>query len=87
MTLTSYSQYGELFTIFYDLAKDAGVVFHFDCRVVSVDPWGGTVTCEDGRQLTADVVVGADGTESIVRPVVLESSVPQPDCDNRFTVK
>lgn len=87
VTLTPFVlKYGELFTLFYDLAKDAGVNFHFNSRVVSVDPWQGMVTCEDGLQLTADVVVGADGTESVVRPVVFGSSTPPPDSDNRFIV-
>ncbi|KAH0828673.1 hypothetical protein J3R83DRAFT_3040 [Lanmaoa asiatica] len=79
-------QYGELFTIFYDLAKDAGVDLRFNSKVLSVDPWAGLVTCEDGLHLTADIIVGADGTESVVRPVILGSSAPPPDCDNRFTV-
>ncbi|KAF8554498.1 FAD/NAD(P)-binding domain-containing protein, partial [Imleria badia] len=79
-------QYGALFNIFYDLVKDAGVDLHFNTKVVSVDPWQGSVTCEDGQQWIADVIVGADGTESVVRPAVLESSAPPPDRDNRFTV-
>ena len=87
LALTLSSQYGELFSIFHDLAKEAGVDLHFDTKVVSIDPWQGSVICEDGRQWNADIVVGADGTESIVRSVVVESSAPPPDCDNRFTVK
>ncbi|KAG6373066.1 hypothetical protein JVT61DRAFT_7127 [Boletus reticuloceps] len=79
-------QYGDLFTIFYDLVQEAGVELHFGTKVVSVDPSQATVTSEDGRQWVADVIVGADGTESTVRPVVLESSAPPPDSDNRFTV-
>ncbi|KAG9311449.1 hypothetical protein JVU11DRAFT_8564 [Chiua virens] len=35
-------QYGELFRIFYRLARDAGVELHFDTKVYSVDPWGAT---------------------------------------------
>lgn len=84
---TDTPQYGALFSIFYDLAKDAGVDLHFDTKVVSVDPWTATVTSQDGRQWSSDIIVGADGTESIVRPFVLEDNTLPPDRDDRFTVK
>lgn len=82
----SRTQYGALFRLFRDLAEDAGVHLHFGTRAVSVDPWQGTVTCQDGRQLTADVIIGADGTESLVRPLVLGPTAPPPEYDNIFTV-
>lgn len=44
------------------------------------------VTCEGGLRLIADVVIGADGVDSVVRPVVLGSFVPTPDSVNRFLV-
>ena len=79
-------QYGTLFRLFYDLALERGVQLVFDCQVVTLDPWQGTLSCKDGRQFTADVIIGADGTESIVRPVVLGPSAPPPEYDNMVTV-
>jgi salicylate hydroxylase len=40
-------------------------------RVVDVDCEAGKVTLQDGRELTADVVVGADGIHSVVRTAIL----------------
>ncbi|KAH7922548.1 FAD/NAD(P)-binding domain-containing protein [Leucogyrophana mollusca] len=66
-----YIQHGDLLTILYDLAKNAGVIFEYNTRVESVDPWAGSVTTQNGVKLTADVIIGADGYKSIVRTVVV----------------
>lgn len=34
---------------------------HTSCKVASLDPEKGTVTLEDGTNVTGDVVLGADG--------------------------
>lgn len=72
--------------MFYDLANDSGVRLHFNSAVVDVDPWKAMVTCQDGRQLTADVIIAADGIDSIVRPLVTGPFAPPPESDNMLTV-
>jgi kynurenine 3-monooxygenase len=47
--------------------KQPGVRLHFETRCVAVDRDGGTVTLEDGTELAAGFVVGADGASSLVR--------------------
>lgn len=55
----------------YELALNAGVRVDFNSEVVRVDPNGPSVTLSSGRQITADIIVGADGGQSIVRSVVV----------------
>ncbi|KAF9240043.1 hypothetical protein BU15DRAFT_87773 [Melanogaster broomeanus] len=66
-----YLQRADLHTMLYDFAKKAGVKILHDTEVVSVDPWSGTVTTAKGAKMSADVIVGADGYSSVVRPVVV----------------
>ena len=55
----------------YELALDAGVIVDFHSEVVAVDPYEPSVTLASGLKLRADIIVGADGGQSVVRPVVL----------------
>ena len=56
----------------FDLAKREGVTFKFNSQVVDVDPASGCVKLRTGERLYADVIVGADGYDSILRPHVTE---------------
>lgn len=60
-------------------AQDAGAQFLFDARLVGLDvgPEGVAATFEDGRILTADTVIGADGIWSTVRRLTWPDA-PQP---------
>lgn len=40
-------------------------------RVVAVDPERATLTLEDGTELKADVIIGADGIKSVARSAVV----------------
>ncbi|KAF9240005.1 hypothetical protein BU15DRAFT_61637 [Melanogaster broomeanus] len=66
-----YIQHTDLHTMLYDFAKRAGVKILHGMEVVSVDPWSGTVTTAKGAKMSADVIIGADGYRSVVRPVVV----------------
>lgn len=57
----------------YSLAVNSGAKVDFGVTVESVNPGNPkpTVKLSTGEILTADVVIGADGPRSIVRPVVL----------------
>ncbi|KAF9240010.1 hypothetical protein BU15DRAFT_46029 [Melanogaster broomeanus] len=64
-------QHADLHIMLYDRAKKAGVKILHGMEVVSVDPWSGTVTTASGAKMSADVIIGADGYRSVVRPVVV----------------
>ncbi len=68
-----------LAAVLVDAAREHGVDVRYDARVRSVATAGGaaTVTLEDGTELEADLVVGADGVWSVVRPAV-DHAAPQP---------
>ncbi|TCD67182.1 hypothetical protein EIP91_000408 [Steccherinum ochraceum] len=71
---------GELIGGLIDLARTyEHTEVRFDSPVASVNPPDNTeskpsVTLKDGSKLYADIVIGADGIRSIVRPVVTGSS-------------
>lgn len=56
----------------FDLAKQEGVTFKFNSQVIDADPVNGCVTLRTGEELYANVIVGADGYDSILRPLVTE---------------
>lgn len=48
------------------------MTFQFNSRVVHADSAAGYVELHTGERLYADVIVGADGYDSILRPLVTE---------------
>lgn len=59
----------------YDLVVRTGITVDFGCRVVAVHPEGPSVTLADGRELHADLVIGADGDCSTVRPTLFNGRI------------
>ena len=59
-------------SLIFDLAKREGVTFKFNSQVVNANPASGYVELRTGERLYADVIVGADGYDSILRPLVSE---------------
>jgi salicylate hydroxylase len=55
--------------------KGAAATLHTACRVVHCDPFSGTVTLETGEELTADLIIAADGIHSRLRMEVLGKEV------------
>ena len=65
-------QHEDLIWLLHRVATDAGATIHFNTEVVSIQSGSGSaqspsVTLADGTVLAADVIVGADGSKSIVR--------------------
>jgi salicylate hydroxylase len=64
-------QYGDLYSMLYNLAVSAGVTITFNMEIVSlsVDRLNGTpqAVLADGTVLMADLVIGADGSEGVAR--------------------
>ncbi|TFK48525.1 FAD/NAD(P)-binding domain-containing protein [Heliocybe sulcata] len=67
-----YMPYGQLWTELYKIAVEAGAKVRFNSRVVDIDPETPTVTLASGEELRPDLVIGADGSDGIVRRVVVE---------------
>jgi len=67
-----FIQHGQLQSLIFDLAKREGVTFKFNSHVVDADPEAGYVRLRTGERLYADVIIGADGYDSILRPLVTE---------------
>lgn len=63
---------GDLIDILAEAASDAGVFIRLDSRVAGVKNAveGAHVDLENGDRIEADLVVGADGVRSVVRPFV-----------------
>ncbi|KAI0730570.1 FAD/NAD(P)-binding domain-containing protein [Earliella scabrosa] len=81
----------DLVRLLHKLATDAGASIRLDTEVVSIqqglrDRPGPSVTLGDGKILTADLVVGADGCRSRVRDAVLEEEDrPEPSGMSFYT--
>lgn len=56
----------------YELARREGVTFKFNAEVIDADPVSGSVKLRTGERLYADIIIGADGYDSILRPFVTE---------------
>ena len=63
---------GDLQRVLRDRAVEAGVEFHYDKRLVTVEntATGVTASFSDGTTATADVLIGADGVRSTVRTLI-----------------
>lgn len=63
----------------YDVAvNNENIMIRFNARAQTVDPGSETsqpfVTLVDGEKIVGDVVIGADGVKSVIRPVVTGQS-------------
>ena len=63
---------GNLQRVLRDRAVEAGVEFHYDKRLVTIENTATSVTARfsDGTTATADVLLGADGVRSTVRTLI-----------------
>lgn len=62
---------GDYHDAFLQAVRDAGVLIHMGHEIVSFDEDRPSVTFADGREVEADVIVGADGIKSKARELVL----------------
>ncbi|EJC99653.1 FAD/NAD-binding domain-containing protein [Fomitiporia mediterranea MF3/22] len=70
--------HSDLLDMLYKLASDAGAQFRFGAYVVDVDPKTPSVTLSTEDRLEADLIIGADGYQSITRSV-LQHTVKKDD--------
>lgn len=69
--LTETQKYGNLYEMIRELVLRSGVRIEYNRAVVDVDVEGPSVLLKDGELIEADMIVGADGTYSLVREKVV----------------
>ncbi|KAJ7872038.1 hypothetical protein B0H13DRAFT_1634004 [Mycena leptocephala] len=73
-------QHDDLWSYLTSLCLAAGAVIRYDCKVVDVKTVDGSaiVTLEDGSSLDGDIIIGADGHNSLVRAIILSRGWDSP---------
>ncbi|KAJ9161044.1 FAD/NAD(P)-binding domain-containing protein [Coniochaeta hoffmannii] len=62
---------GDYHDTFLRAVRDAGIEMNIGCEVVAFDEDKPSITLADGREIFADLIVGADGIKSKTRELVL----------------
>ncbi|KAF8958781.1 hypothetical protein BDZ97DRAFT_1906399 [Flammula alnicola] len=81
-----FLQHKDLYTMLYQLTVKEGVEFRFNATVVDADSEQVSVTLDSGETLFGDVIVGADGYDSLLRQVVTDSDDEPPDVNDRHVI-
>ena len=55
----------------YEVAEESGATINFNSEVMSVDPHCPSVVLSSGEVVKADIIIGADGAESLVRSLIV----------------
>ncbi|KAF5308965.1 hypothetical protein D9619_013771 [Psilocybe cf. subviscida] len=76
----------DLYTMLYQLAVKEGAKIRFNTCVTEVDSSTASVTTESGETIFADVIVGADGYDSVLRQVVTDSEDEPPNAQDRHVI-
>lgn len=70
----------------FNIAVQEGVEFRFNATVIEADPSSVSVVLESGEVLGADVIVGADGYDNLLRQVVTDSDGMEEGLDDRHVI-
>ncbi|KAF2154568.1 FAD/NAD(P)-binding domain-containing protein [Myriangium duriaei CBS 260.36] len=62
----------------WEVAEKEGAVIEEGTKVDSVDAASSSVRLNDGRTIHADLIIGADGVHSVVRPAVVDAEKHKP---------
>lgn len=62
---------GDYHDTFLRAVRDAGIELNTGCEVIAFDEDKPSITLADGREIFADLIVGADGIKSKTRELVL----------------
>jgi 2-polyprenyl-6-methoxyphenol hydroxylase-like FAD-dependent oxidoreductase len=79
-------QHKDLYDILFNIAVQEGVEFRFNATVIEADPSSVSVVLESGEVLGVDVIVGADGCDSLLRQVVTDSDGTEEGLDDRHVI-
>ncbi|KAF8213920.1 hypothetical protein K438DRAFT_1750030 [Mycena galopus ATCC 62051] len=79
-------QHGDLCTHLKALCLGAGAIIKYGCKAVDIIKAQGsssaTVVLEDGSSLSGDIVIGADGHNSIVRTILAREAEEDLECEH-----
>jgi 2-polyprenyl-6-methoxyphenol hydroxylase-like FAD-dependent oxidoreductase len=67
-----FARHADFRAFLLSAARANGAIIRFGCKVSAVDEECARVTLSDGGVIQADVVVGADGTKSVMRDTLFE---------------
>jgi salicylate hydroxylase len=70
----------------YQLAVKEGAQIRFNTCVTEVNSSAASVTTESGETIFADVIIGADGYDSLLRQVVTDSEDEPPNAQDRHVI-
>ena len=79
-------QHKDLYDMLFNIAVQEGVEFRFNATVIEADPSSVSVVLESGEVLGADVIVGADGYDNLLRQVVTDSDGMEEGLDDRHVI-
>ena len=79
-------QHRDLYNMLYQLAVKEGVEFRFNSTIVDADNVAVSVTLDSDEVLYADVIIGADGFDSLLRQVVTDSGDEPPDVTDTHVI-
>ncbi|EIW83412.1 FAD/NAD(P)-binding domain-containing protein [Coniophora puteana RWD-64-598 SS2] len=80
-----FMHYHDLYTMLYDAAINAGARIHPNTRAVNVQTNPPRVTLSDRTILEADLIIGADGSQSLVKRVMCGEGDVKPEGHTLFT--
>ncbi|KAF9483291.1 FAD/NAD(P)-binding domain-containing protein [Pholiota conissans] len=81
-----FLQHRDLYNMLYQLAVKEGVEFRFNSTIVDADNVAVSVTLDSEEVLYADVIIGADGFDSLLRQVVTDSGDEPPDVTDTHVI-
>lgn len=67
-----FTTYEDLRNLLLEAARGNGATFRFGTRVEAVDEDQATLTLASGENFSASVIVGADGSKSVMRDMLFE---------------
>lgn len=80
--LRAHTQHGDLQSILLDVATREGVKIRYNTKVLCTVSETMSVNLESGETLYSDLVVGADGPQSVVRSAVIGETITGPIDDS-----
>ena len=66
----------DLYDMVLELVLSSSITIEYDSRVIDIDHDTPAVMLADGQVIDADLIVGADGVNSVVRPKLPDGDQP-----------
>ncbi|KAJ7596022.1 hypothetical protein C8J56DRAFT_923857 [Mycena floridula] len=72
-----FIQHHDLYSMILEIAQQEGVDVRYDSQVTSIDHRAPSVTLSNGQTISADIVIGADGSSSFTRATITTEPAPE----------